>query len=69
MALIWSLTTSFGRPERSSSLSEKSPERNLSNQFQHCLSFKASSSYTLRNFLAARTAFFPLQNKKAKYPR
>ena len=35
MALIWSSSTSFGRPERCSSLSEKSPERNLSNQFRH----------------------------------
>ena len=31
MALIWSSSTLCGRPERSSSLSEKSPERNLSN--------------------------------------
>ena len=37
MALIWSPLTSFGRPERCSSLNENSPERNLSNQFRHCL--------------------------------
>ena len=31
MALFWSSSSSFGRPECCSSLSEKSPERNLSN--------------------------------------
>ena len=41
MALILSSWTSFGRPERCSSLSEKSPERNLSNQFWHCVSIEA----------------------------
>ena len=34
MALIWSSSTLFGRPERCSSLSEKYPERN-SSQFRH----------------------------------
>ena len=37
IALIWSSSPSFGRSERCSSLNEKSPERNLSNQFRHCL--------------------------------
>ena len=69
MALVWLSSTSFGRPERCSSLkkqSEKSPERNLSNQFRHYLSFKASSPYTLHNFLAACAAFFPLRKLKSK---
>ena len=61
MALSWLPSTSFGRTERCLSLNEKFPERNLSNQFQHCLSFKASSQYTSRNFLAACAAFFSLR--------
>ena len=60
MALIWSSSTLFGLPELYSSLNEKFPERNLSNQFRHCLSFKASSRYTSRKFSAARAAFFLL---------
>ena len=61
MALIWSSWTSFGRPELRSYLSEKFPKRNWSNQFRHCLSFKAFSPYTSRNFLAAYATFFPLR--------
>ena len=61
MALIWSSSISFDRPERCSSLSGKSPEWNLSNQFRHSLSFKASSPYTSHNFLAASTEFFDLR--------
>ena len=61
MVLIWSSSTSFNQRERGSSLSEQSPERNLTNQFRYCLSFKAFSRYTSRNFLAAYAAFFPLR--------
>ena len=39
-----------------------SPERNLSNQFWHCRSFKP-----FFNFLWACDAFFLCENKKAKY--
>ena len=67
MVLIWLSSTSIGQPERCLSLNEKSPEQNLSKQFRHCLSFKASSSYTLRNFLAACACSFLYGNKKAKY--
>ena len=67
MALIWLSSTSFGRPERCSSLSKKSPERNLTNQFRHCLSFKAPLPYASRNFLAAMLRSFLYGNKKAKY--
>ena len=40
-----------------------SPERNLSNQFWHCRSFKPF----FHNFLWACDAFFLCENKKAKY--
>ena len=67
MALNRSSSTSFGRPERCSSSREKSPERNVSNQFRHCLSFKTSSSCTSYNCLAACVTLFPLGNEKAEY--
>ena len=40
MALIWLSSTSLGRPEGCSPLSEKSSERNLSSQFLHGVSLK-----------------------------
>ena len=58
MALIWSSLTSFDRPERCSSLSEKYPERNLSNQFRHT-HHVIFWQPILRSFLYG--------NKKAKY--
>ena len=66
-ALILSSSTSLGRTERSSSLSEKSSERNLIKQFRHCLSFKTLSPYKSHNFLATCSAFFPLRKYKVKY--
>ena len=67
IALIRSSSTSTGRPERFSSLSEKSPERNLSNQFWHYRSLRFRRHKQHITFCELAMRFSLCENKKAKY--